>query len=405
MTRNQVKKRICTTTANVFFFHVHTELSVASVIYLAVILSTSRPITTSQLYSIYIVRASFPCITSCIRDEEEPPAFDFPQPPTKMADHQQPALDVDAARADLLRRQIRIAIETVFRLQREQGDPISWEVYNLQPRETPGEIILTEEEVDILMTDEVLVRELGRFIAQEIDGVNVGDDDDEADDQESEPDEELALCQVCFETIDLSVNEYLQCACGETWCSDCTSRAFAVAVEDRSQWPIRCECGAITNVDAASHVLPPTFLEQNRRRFQEWNAILPLYCGKQTCSVFLLDMATRAAGPQPDKFVQCNECRSKTCTQCKASRKNHTKKGKCRRRTLAHTAQNLVTNSESRACRCGHVIERNGGCRHMTCSGCTYEFCFVCGARWWTCDCEMFDPEDAEDIDEDVNAQ
>ncbi|KAK5940075.1 hypothetical protein PMZ80_007493 [Knufia obscura] len=107
-----------------------------------------------------------------------------------MADHQQPALDVDAARADLLRRQIRIAIETVFRLQREQGDPISWEVYNLQPRETPGEIILTEEEVDILMTDEVLVRELGRFIAQEIDGVNVRDDDDEADDQESEPDED-----------------------------------------------------------------------------------------------------------------------------------------------------------------------------------------------------------------------
>jgi ariadne-1 len=32
--------------------------------------------------------------------------------------------------------------------------------------------------------------------------------------------------------------------------------------------------------------------------------------------------------------------------------------------------------------RCGKLVEKNGGCNHMTCSQCKYEWCWVCEGPW-----------------------
>ena len=31
---------------------------------------------------------------------------------------------------------------------------------------------------------------------------------------------------------------------------------------------------------------------------------------------------------------------------------------------------------------CGTLIQKNGGCPHMTCKACTYEFCWTCLESW-----------------------
>ena len=31
---------------------------------------------------------------------------------------------------------------------------------------------------------------------------------------------------------------------------------------------------------------------------------------------------------------------------------------------------------------CGFKIEKNGGCRHMKCSKCNFEFCWDCGGKY-----------------------
>jgi hypothetical protein len=46
---------------------------------------------------------------------------------------------------------------------------------------------------------------------------------------------------------------------------------------------------------------------------------------------------------------------------------------------------------------CGRVVDLiPGGCNHMTCS-CGYQFCYVCGERWRTCQCIRHDLLGAHD--------
>ena len=52
---------------------------------------------------------------------------------------------------------------------------------------------------------------------------------------------------------------------------------------------------------------------------------------------------------------------------------------------------------------CAKVIQRSQGCNHMTCV-CGYEFCYICGAKWETCEHDYFDQvyDDEDDYDEEV---
>lgn len=31
---------------------------------------------------------------------------------------------------------------------------------------------------------------------------------------------------------------------------------------------------------------------------------------------------------------------------------------------------------------CNEPIEKNGGCNHMTCKSCSYDFCWICSEKW-----------------------
>ncbi|CUM68176.1 uncharacterized protein PRCAT00005894001 [Priceomyces carsonii] len=54
--------------------------------------------------------------------------------------------------------------------------------------------------------------------------------------------------------------------------------------------------------------------------------------------------------------------------------------------------------------KCNSSIEKNGGCNHMTCSNCHYEFCWICSKEWALhgtsyYKCNKFDPEENDDLE------
>ena len=62
--------------------------------------------------------------------------------------------------------------------------------------------------------------------------------------------------------------------------------------------------------------------------------------------------------------------------------------GKDPRIKILHIAEKIIIDKipacpSIRACpKCGLLINHTGGCRHMTCTGCGAEFCFICLRKW-----------------------
>lgn len=54
---------------------------------------------------------------------------------------------------------------------------------------------------------------------------------------------------------------------------------------------------------------------------------------------------------------------------------------------------------------CKFWVSKNQGCDHMTCR-CGYEFCYQCGAKYGTCECQSnYDDDDDDDFLDDIEEE
>jgi ariadne-1 len=69
-----------------------------------------------------------------------------------------------------------------------------------------------------------------------------------------------------------------------------------------------------------------------------------------------------------------------TCNELKWFRQSHGKRDAGEDKEMK-TLQWLL--SFTKDCpKCGNPIEKNGGCNHMSCSACKYQFCWICLSGW-----------------------
>eukprot|EP01130_Rhizamoeba_saxonica_P002455 TRINITY_DN1224_c0_g1_i4.p1 TRINITY_DN1224_c0_g1~~TRINITY_DN1224_c0_g1_i4.p1 ORF type:complete len:577 (-),score=134.61 TRINITY_DN1224_c0_g1_i4:714-2444(-) len=189
------------------------------------------------------------------------------------------------------------------------------------------------------------------------------------------------ICSICMDHIEL---EYLP-DCMHSFCGDCLTGWCHSKVNANESTTISCpEC---------SHMLDYTTVVYFLQEVDEYTLnlynqhILENYL--RTCDDFKWCPKCEYGGLTVEQHCStCTECGYSFCNQC--SQENH----------LGYTCEEFISigkdkmddevylnwwwkKNNSKICpKCRCSIEKNGGCSHMTCQTCYYEFCWICGMKY-----------------------
>ncbi|KAI8958631.1 hypothetical protein F5Y11DRAFT_359848 [Daldinia sp. FL1419] len=168
--------------------------------------------------------------------------------------------------------------------------------------------------------------------------------------------------------------------CRHEYCRDCLTRLFRDASNDESLFPPRC-CRQNIPLDKNQVFIDSDVVRHFRQKALEFSTPRRTYCHNQNCARFI------PATNYLDDIATCDECGYETCMTCKGATHN----GDCPNDEQLQQVFDLATAQHWQRCQnCWAMVELNTGCNHMTCR-CGFGFCYVCGARWKTCQCEHWD--------------
>ncbi len=144
--------------------------------------------------------------------------------------------------------------------------------------------------------------------------------------------------------------------CNHEYCRDCLEDLFRASMTDDSLFPPRC-CRKLITIGTVRVFLPGDLLKQYEQKKLELDTPNRTYCSNPLCSAFI-----RVENITNEKAT-CPNCRTVTCTLCKAG--NHG--GDCPADTalqqVLHTADE---NGWQRCYSCRRFVELDIGCNHIT---------------------------------------
>ncbi|KAI1150510.1 hypothetical protein F4825DRAFT_452364 [Nemania diffusa] len=199
-------------------------------------------------------------------------------------------------------------------------------------------------------------------------------------------------CVSCLDDFDPKDTVKAPC---HHYCKPCFRRLIASACQNEQHWPPKCCLNTIPESTITPNIEADQQLEY-RERAQEWNLPIAqrIYCSEPGCSLFIRPAQIDAA----EAVARCAEGHA-TCTHCRNAQ--HGGAACPQDRDLAATTSLAAAEGWKRCYGCGAYVEHREACQHMTCR-CGAQFCYVCGARWHTCDCTM---EELRDIKQQASAR
>ncbi|KAI2641232.1 hypothetical protein GGS21DRAFT_364020 [Xylaria nigripes] len=188
------------------------------------------------------------------------------------------------------------------------------------------------------------------------------------------PEPHWRSCSICRETA--HVIDLAWIACGHRYCRQCLQGYFRDSIRFRAPFPPHC-CGNVISPKDNRWALGLDLFEQFEKKLLELQTPNKTYCHRPTCSEFIPPGVIRGG------IARCTICAAETCEACKKA----AHQGDCSPDTEFQQVLEIASDKKWKRCLdCSTMVESMGGCNHMMCM-CGAEFCYLCGARWKTCQC------------------
>jgi len=190
-------------------------------------------------------------------------------------------------------------------------------------------------------------------------------------------------CMVCCEMVEGILSSALRCR--HRFCNDCWSSYLSVKITEGEVSHINCpalNCKYTVPDPMVQKLVPKEIYEKYQRfvtkAFVEDNAHIT-WCPSSRCgNAITADMLQGTTVKCRCGFCFCFSCHHEahvpaTCEQVKLWLK------KCN--DDSETGHWLGANTKD-CPRCTVLVEKNGGCNHMTCRQCSHEWCWMCNKPW-----------------------
>ncbi|KAF2721384.1 hypothetical protein K431DRAFT_213455, partial [Polychaeton citri CBS 116435] len=187
-------------------------------------------------------------------------------------------------------------------------------------------------------------------------------------------------CVACSDKFDFY--DVARVPCDHEYCRGCLAELFTLSMKDESLFPPRC-CRSTIPLSRVRFFLPNKLADEFKEKAVELGTKNRVYCHSGACSTFI----------PPDKIdsgtdtATCPVCEKTTCTMCRQVAHS----GDCPEDTALQQLIEIANQKQWQRCyECHAFVELDTGCNHMRCRYCKAEFCYVCGQRWKTCECEQW---------------
>ncbi|KAK0049838.1 protein ariadne-2 [Biomphalaria pfeifferi] len=193
------------------------------------------------------------------------------------------------------------------------------------------------------------------------------------------------LCSVCC--VEYSKDRFMGVACGHLFCRDCWDMHFQIQIQDGITTGIECmakECPVLVTEDFVCEILSHPKLRDKYSKFS-FNDLIKSHPNLRFCPGVDCSVIIKAKEPKAKK-VECQSCKATFCFKCGIAYHAPTECDVIKRWLTKCEDDSETANyisAHTKDCpKCHVCIEKNGGCNHMQCPECKYDFCWMCLGDW-----------------------
>ena len=203
--------------------------------------------------------------------------------------------------------------------------------------------------------------------------------------------ESTGLCLICYSDDE---KDLFNLECKHTFCNDCwKSYLTNQIINEGHAQNIVCpdsQCEILIDDETISK-----FLDDNPSAKHIYTKIIlnayvdnnprARWCPGKNCGC-IINSTSLTSAYNYAQLIKCNHCQTSFCFQCAQPWHDPIK---CflllqwNKKLLDDSQTVIWLKANTKICpKCKINIEKNGGCNHMTCRNCTYEFCWLCFGKF-----------------------